>query len=58
MAKEVQTVTASCPTHGPVQARREIPGTGFPWIVNAVRRSIAKRQPYRCPTCGGPVATV
>jgi hypothetical protein len=55
MAKEVQTLTASCPTHGPVLATREMPGSGFPWVVNGVRRWLAKREPYRCPTCKQPV---
>jgi hypothetical protein len=57
MPKELQTRTGSCPEHGVVQATREVPGSGFPWIVNAVRRAIAKRRPYRCPACGKPVTT-
>jgi len=57
MAKEVQTMAASCPAHGPVQATRELPGSGFPWVVNAARRWWAGRQPYRCPTCKEPVTT-
>lgn len=57
MPKELQTQTASCPEHGVVEATREIPGKGFPWIVNVVRRAIAQRRSYRCPTCGKPVTT-
>jgi hypothetical protein len=28
---------------------------GFPFIVFAIWRSIAKRQPFRCPDCGAAV---
>jgi hypothetical protein len=55
MAKEVQTRSGTCPSHGAVDARREIPGSGFPWIVNGVWRWFAQRRPYRCPTCGASV---
>ena len=55
MAKEVQTQTGQCATHGTVQATREIPGTGFPFVVFAVWRAIAKRRPFHCPDCGAAV---
>lgn len=57
MATETQTRTGVCPTHGSVAATREIPKAGFPFVVNAVRRALASRRPYRCPTCGAAVAT-
>ena len=57
MPKEIQTKAGNCPDHGTVEATRELPGTGFPYIVSAVRRSLAKKQPYRCPQCGTPVTT-
>ena len=57
MATETQTTTGDCPSHGTVQATREIPTITFPPIITAVRRSVAKRRPYRCPTCGTPVLT-
>ncbi len=57
MAAEIQTRTGSCPTHGTVQATREIPAMGFPFIVFAIRRSLAKRKPFRCPQCETPVTT-
>ncbi len=57
MPKEIQTKTGVCPDHGTVEATREIPGSGFPFVVNAVRRLLAKRQPYRCPQCRTPVTT-
>jgi hypothetical protein len=57
MATETQTAIGDCPTHGTVEATRELPGITFPFIVNSVRRSLAKRRPYRCPTCGAAVVT-
>ena len=57
MATETQTTTGDCPTHGEVEATREIPKVTFPPIISAVRRSLAKRRPYRCPTCGAEVNT-
>jgi hypothetical protein len=55
MAKEVETRTGRCATHGTVQATREIPGMGFPFIYYAVVRAMAKRRPFQCPECGQPV---
>jgi hypothetical protein len=55
MAKELQTQTGRCADHGTVQATREIPRMGFPFIVYAIWRSLAKRRPFRCPQCGTPV---
>jgi endogenous inhibitor of DNA gyrase (YacG/DUF329 family) len=57
MATETQTRTAVCPTHGTVEATREMPSAGFPFVINAVRRMLAARRPYRCPTCGAAVTT-
>jgi RNA polymerase subunit RPABC4/transcription elongation factor Spt4 len=57
MATETQTSTGVCPTHGTVEATREMPKAGFPWIVNAARRAIADKRPYRCPTCGAEVTS-
>ena len=55
MAKEVQTQTGQCPTHGTVEATREIPKMTFPFVYFAVMRAIAQRRPYRCPHCGAAV---
>jgi hypothetical protein len=52
MITETQTRTGRCATHGSVEASREIPRIQFPWVVFAVRRSLARRRPFRCPTCG------
>jgi hypothetical protein len=52
MATEVQTQAGRCATHGTVEATREIPGMGFPFIVSAFLRSRAKNKPFLCPECG------
>ena len=57
MAKETQTRTGDCPTHGEVDGTRELPRVTFPPLINSLRRAIAKRQPFRCPTCGSPLET-
>ena len=57
MATETQTATGDCPTHGEVQATRDMPHMAFPPLITAVRRAVARRRPYRCPTCGAPVDT-
>jgi hypothetical protein len=57
MAKETQTRTGRCATHGTIQATREIPKMGFPLIVYGPWRAIAKRRPFRCPECGTAVET-
>lgn len=57
MATETQTATGDCPTHGTVEATREIPRITFPPIITAVLRARAKRRPYRCPTCNAEVET-
>jgi hypothetical protein len=57
MATEHQTQTGRCAAHGTVQATREIPKMGFPFIVFGPRRAIAKRRPFRCPQCGAAVDT-
>jgi len=57
MAKETQTRTGDCPTHGEVEATRELPRVTFPPIVTSMLRAMAKRRPFRCPTCGATVQT-
>lgn len=57
MAKETQTQTGQCSTHGTVEATRKIPENGFPFVFFAVWRAIAKRGPFRCPECGAAVQT-
>jgi hypothetical protein len=55
MATETQTQTGKCSEHGNVEATREIPEMGFPFVYFAVVRALAKRKPFTCPECGGPV---
>jgi predicted RNA-binding Zn-ribbon protein involved in translation (DUF1610 family) len=57
MATETQTTSGYCPTHGDVEATRQVPRMSFPPIITAVRRALAKRRPYHCPTCGAAVDT-
>ena len=52
MATEVQTQAGRCSTHGTVEATREVPKMGFPFVVYAVWRAVAQRRPFRCPECG------
>jgi hypothetical protein len=52
MAEEVQTQAGRCSMHGTVQATREVPQTGFPYVVYAIRRAVAQRRPFLCPECG------
>lgn len=58
MATETQTTLGNCPTHGQVEAARQIPRVTFPPIITAVMRTFAKRnRPYVCPRCGAAVVT-
>jgi hypothetical protein len=57
MATETQTAIGDCPNHGEVEGTRDIPRMAFPPLITAVRRALARRRPYRCPTCGAPVDT-
>jgi ABC-2 type transport system ATP-binding protein len=44
-----------CSTHGTVEATREVPQAGFPFVVYAIRRAVARRRPFLCPECGAAV---
>ena len=55
MATEVETKKGRCSTHGEVEGERQIPTMTFPWIVNSIRRSLARRHPFQCPECGEPL---
>ena len=57
MATEVETQTGQCATHGTVEATREIPRMGFPFVVYAILRSRARRKPFLCPECGAAVGS-
>jgi hypothetical protein len=59
MAKErfrVETIAGRCPTHGDVQATKEVPNVSFPFVAYLFRRIRSAFQPYRCPQCGDKVA--
>jgi hypothetical protein len=55
MAAEAQTQTGRCSTHGTVEATREVPEMGFPFVLYAIRRALAQRRPFHCPECGAAV---
>jgi len=52
MATKTETRYGECPNHGHVNATREMPGPTFPFVVYAVRRRKASKQPFVCPECG------
>jgi hypothetical protein len=55
MAKEIQTQSGRCPTHGSVEATRKVPEMGFPFVFYAIWRAVAQRRPFVCPECGAVV---
>jgi hypothetical protein len=55
MAREIQNRTGRCETHGMVEATREIPRMGFPFVIYAIWRAVAQRRPFLCPECGAAV---
>ena len=57
MASDIETRSGGCPAHGTVEGTREVPRLSFPFVVNAIRRYLARRRPFRCPECGNPIAT-
>jgi hypothetical protein len=57
MASEVETRAGNCPAHGDVEATREMPRMGFPFVYFAIVRAMARRRPFQCPECGKPVTT-
>jgi hypothetical protein len=57
MATETQTRTGRCATHGTVEGTRDVPRPHFPFVIYAIRRLLAMRHPFRCPTCGERVTT-
>jgi hypothetical protein len=42
-------------THGTVEATREVPKMGFPFVVYAIWRAVAQPRPFLCPECGASV---
>ena len=52
MATETETMTGQCSVHGKVEATRDIPKMGFPFLLYTYLRSRARRKPFLCPECG------
>lgn len=53
---ETRTRQGTCPTHGRVQAEKQLPKITFPFVITGPARGIAAIRPYRCPTCGAKVS--
>jgi hypothetical protein len=55
---ENETVTrpGTCPRHGAVVARREVPKIKFPFVITGLARGFVALRPYRCPECGAKVS--
>jgi hypothetical protein len=53
---ETETTRGRCAAHGEVEATREVPRMRFPFVYYGVVRAMAKRKPFKCPTCGSEVA--
>ena len=49
---EPRIVTGRCPSHGIVEATRDVPKVSFPFIVYGIRRAKAALTPAQCPQCG------
>ncbi len=54
MAQEtmVKTRAGRCPTHGDVEARKEVPKFRAPGLFWAFQYVASMVRPYRCPQCG------
>jgi hypothetical protein len=54
---EHETVTGqgNRPTHGEVQAVKEVPTIKLPFVTTGVARGFAALRPYRCRECGARV---
>jgi hypothetical protein len=46
-----------CPTHGAVDATKEVPKFRFPFLLYGGLRVLSSFQPYRCPQCGEKVSS-
>jgi hypothetical protein len=54
-ATQTKTKAGQCPTHGSVQATKEVPAFKPPGLFWAVQRVGSAFQGYRCPQCGAKV---
>jgi hypothetical protein len=48
--------TAHCPSHGAVEATKQVPQPSFPFVLYGFRRLFTVARPYRCPMCGAKVS--
>ncbi len=48
---ETRTRRGTCPTHGQVTAKKQVPKLKFPIVVTAIARGAAAISQYRCPDC-------
>lgn len=53
---ETRNREGTCPTHGRVNAEKQVPKLKFPVVVTGVARGMANVRGFRCPECGGKVA--
>lgn len=56
METKQQTKQGTCPTHGSVQAVREVPKYKAPGLFWAFKSLGNPFKPYRCPQCGAKVS--
>ena len=47
---EPRSRQGTCPTHGQVIAKKQVPKLKFPVVVTGIARGAAAIRPYRCPT--------
>jgi hypothetical protein len=53
---ETRTRPGTCPTHGPVKGKKQVPKIKFPFVVTGAARGVAAVRAYRCPQCGAKVS--
>jgi hypothetical protein len=55
-ATKQKTKTATCETHGSVEATKDVPAFTPPGLFYVTRSLVSPFRPYRCPECGARVA--
>jgi hypothetical protein len=55
-ATKVKTKAGTCPTHGSVQATKEVPVFTPPGLFYVFKVMGSAFEPYRCPQCGSKVS--
>jgi hypothetical protein len=54
-ATKEKTRAGTCPTHGSVQATKEVPAFTAPGLFYLIRSLGNPFRPYKCPQCGARV---